>query len=157
LSGLPGQKAKPFADSGPNPTLILVSASDFTVPAKPPLDDRICRVVGPNSRLDHVNVTRPGVYSLWHVDGRARDLGGLCPYDSDMMLETSVPECLDSMGVLLGRCLAMVQHCRVAVERQADLQNKITKLEEQIQDLRVEREGLFYQIRHIPGVWQVSS
>jgi len=108
-------------NSDVDPAVISTSTANLNSPIKSPPSSHFCRDVVSSPWLDHVSVITLGIRSLWHVGRRARDLGGLYQYDMDMMLETSVSEYLDSMGVLLGRCLAMIQHFRVAVERQADL------------------------------------
>jgi len=68
------------------------------------------------------------------------------PYDAEIMAAIGVEDCFDAGEVMLGRCMAIFQHFKVAARGHVDLQNKVARLEQQVQELlkeKSERDSAF--------------
>ena len=70
----------------------------------------------------------------------AKDLGGVYPYDVELMAKVGEAGCLDAGSTMLARCLAIMQHCRVPSKRKSNLHNKITDLERRVRQLSRKRQ-----------------
>jgi len=56
-----------------------------------------------------------------------------------MMAAIGFEDCFDAGEVMLGRCMAIFQHFKVATRGHLDLQNKVGRLEKQVQELLKEK------------------
>jgi len=71
-------------------------------------------------------------------ESKGQRLEGAYPFDVELA-KVGVAGCLNIGSVMLGRCLSIMQHCRVAAESQSDLQRKNANLEKQVKQLLKEK------------------